>query len=313
MSSSRYPSPSPSPVLSPASSPDSFYDFDISAEDASAQIISLRKRPSVSQLSRLQSVFEASRYITKEDRRALAEETGLDVKFITIWFQNRRQSDKRKAWTRRDRAKKKENTYHRVVMVPPKPKSAISLDQAASRSEQAHMSTRSSKPRMVLASRKHHNHTELSNSASAKTKALWMYMPSSPPGAPSSPVETPRTAMTAAAHRVANAGRSLEWACAKARAENRHRNSKVKRTRSKASQPSVGLSVVASESESGQAHKTDSDEGTKVITPTSSRSPTDSASTESAAVKRPQQDDIYGKPAEDVEAALVLLQFLKGR
>lgn len=74
--SSRHPSPSPS--LAPslvASSYDIWTPFDC----LPSQISNSRKRPSLAQLQRLQTAFDTSRYITKEERNALGHEIGLYV------------------------------------------------------------------------------------------------------------------------------------------------------------------------------------------------------------------------------------------
>ncbi|KAH9065811.1 homeobox domain-containing protein [Lactarius vividus] len=192
MALSRHPSLSPTPS----------YDL---------QISNSRKRPSVAQIQRLQAIFDSSRYISKEERSALAHEIGLDVKFITVWFQNRRQSDKRKAWTKRDRARKKENTCHRIQIHTVFSKPVVSLDQIASRLERVQSPVLPDTPRAVLSIQKPGNSLEPVTPTQSKPEALWAHMPSSPPDAPSSP---PRLMSIP---RLIKSGKSLEWACARER------------------------------------------------------------------------------------------------
>ncbi|KAH8997365.1 hypothetical protein EDB92DRAFT_1415378 [Lactarius akahatsu] len=284
MALSRHPSHSSTPS----------YDF---------QISNSRKKPSVAQIQRLQAIFDSSRYINKEERSALAHEIGLDVKFITVWFQNRRQSDKRKAWTKRDRARKKENTCHRVHIRTVFSKPVVSLDQIASRLERVQSPVLPlalpNTPRAVLSTQKPGNSLEPVTPTRSKPEALWAHMPSSPPDAPSSP---PRLMTTP---RLVRSGKSLEWACAKERMGNKHRLKRDKRTRvvelQKAStrRPSA---AVKKEQESDS----DSDQDSEASTLAQSQA------TNNCSTPKSRPDDLRGKSTKDVEAAMALLQFLRG-
>jgi Homeodomain len=313
---------------SPAPSPTgSSYDLWTTLEDLPAQITNPRKRLSIAQLQRLQSVFDASHYITREERHTLAHEIGLyvprsshldpwglmpahahrDVKFITVWFQNRRQSDKRKAWTKRDRAKKKENSCQRIDTVVLKP--AISLDQIASRSERVQRPTRAEKPRSVLSSRKPENLVEPKTPTQSKPKALWAHMPSSPPEAPSSPHS--ETLQLLNAPRLVKSGKSLEWACAKARMGSKHRHTKDKRLRAVQPQttgPRRPSAAPKKEKEPDEVR----DEDVEAPASSSSHGQDDCTSPGATAAPKSPPGELCGKSTEDVEAAMVLLQFLRG-
>ena len=60
------------------------------AEEPSAADKQPRKKFSSDQLQRMKDEFTVNRYLTKEQRRALAVELGLDEIQIKIWFQNKR-------------------------------------------------------------------------------------------------------------------------------------------------------------------------------------------------------------------------------
>lgn len=74
--SPRHPSLSPSPARSPTALS---YDIWTPLEYLPAQLACSRKKPSNAQLRRLQAAFDATPYINKEERNALAHEIGLYV------------------------------------------------------------------------------------------------------------------------------------------------------------------------------------------------------------------------------------------
>ena len=229
-----------------------------------------------------------------------------DVKFITVWFQNRRQSDKRKAWTKRDRAKKKENSCQQIDTIILKP--AISLDQIASRLERVQRPARTDKPRSALSSKGPANLVEPKTPTSSKPKALWAHMPSSPPEALSSPPS--ETLQSLNAPRLVKSGKSLEWACANARMGSKHRHRKDRRIRAVQPQPTSPRrhsAIPEKEQESDE----DQDQDVEVSAPSSSQGQDDRTSPRVVApLKSP--GELSGKSTEDVEAAMVLLQFLRG-
>ena len=228
-----------------------------------------------------------------------------DVKFITVWFQNRRQSDKRKAWTKKDRAKKKENSCQPIDIVPLKP--TISLDRIASRMERVQRPVLpGNTPRAVLSPQKPRNVEEPQTPSRSKPNTLWAHMPSSPPEAPSSP---PAELLNVPC--LVKSGKSLEWACAKARVGSKHRLGKDKTRPAKRQTPTPrGLLLAAPEKEL-EVNTDDENQDVQTSTPSSSQGQHDVAP-RTTPEPGAQPRSLDGKSTEDVEAAMVLLQFLQG-
>ncbi|ETW86636.1 hypothetical protein HETIRDRAFT_431289 [Heterobasidion irregulare TC 32-1] len=179
-----------------------------------------RKRFTNLQLMMLEQLFHRTSHPTRDEREALAAEVGMESKSVTIWFQNRRQTERRatlhNATSSANAARvpvptssvpfpiqTPSTTRRRVSSIPSSSSSYFapetpfnrrpSLDHVASRSE-----LRTAPPRTP--SRRHD-----------PSKSLWDNMPSSPLAPPSPPareyVEFGKNKRT----------RTLEWACAAAR------------------------------------------------------------------------------------------------
>jgi hypothetical protein len=228
-----------------------------------------------------------------------------DVKFITVWFQNRRQSDKRKAWTKKDRAKKKENTCHKIRIHTVFSKPVVSLDQIASRLERVQSPALS-----VLSTQNPGNSLEPATPTRSKPEALWAHMPSSPPDAPSSPPSDGLQWMKTPC--PVKSGTSLEWACAKERMGNKHRLKRDKGTRLvelQRASPRRPPAALKKEQESDS----DSDQDTEAPTPSQSQATNDNGTPSGAkTASKSLPDELRGKSTKDVEAAMALLQFLRG-
>jgi hypothetical protein len=233
-----------------------------------------------------------------------------DVKFITVWFQNRRQSDKRKAWTKKDRARKKENTCHRIQIHTVFSKPVVSLDQIASRMERVQSPALSDRTRAVLSTQKPDNSLEPATPTRSRPEALWAHMPSSPPDAPSSPPSDSLRSMTTPC--LATSGKSLEWACAKERIGNKYRLKRGKGTRLiELQRASSRRSPVVLKKE--QESDSDSDQDTETPTPPQSQATSDNGTPSGAkATSESRPNELRGKSTKDVEAAMALLQFLRG-
>jgi len=232
-----------------------------------------------------------------------------DIKFITVWFQNRRQSDKRKIWTKKDRARKKENACQWIGTDIVNP--SISLDQVASRMERVQRPIHPSQPRAVLSPQKLGNLVEPKTPTQSKQDTLWAHMPSSPPEAPSSPPSDAFQLLNAPC--LVKSGKSLEWACANARVGSRHRLRKDKRfrpTKPRVLTPRRPLAAPQRDLEGNSDNELE-DEDVETSTASSSQSQNDVASGTRAETEV-RSSELGGKSTEDVEAAMVLLQFLQG-
>ena len=226
-----------------------------------------------------------------------------DIKFVTVWFQNRRQSDKRKAWTKRDRAKKKENSCQQIGARLSKP--TISLDRIASRMERVQRPVHHVKPRAVLSPQKPRNVEEPQTPSRSKPNTLWAHMPSSPPEAPSSP---PTELLNVPC--LVKSGRSLEWACAKARLGSKHRLRRDK-TRPVKRHTLTPCKLLARPEQELEINTDDEDQDVQTSTPSSSQGQLD-VSLRATVEPEALPNSLDGKSTEDVEAAMVLLQFLQG-
>lgn len=232
-----------------------------------------------------------------------------DVKFITVWFQNRRQSDKRKAWTKRDRAKKKENSCQQIDTVFLKP--AISLDQIASRMERVQRPARpdNDKGCAVLSPQKLGKLLEPQTPTQSKKNTLWAHMPSSPPEVPSSPPSDALQLLHAPC--LVKSEKSLEWACANARVGSKHRLRKDKKIQPNKSQAHSFCKPLAASEEISEGDSNDEDQSLETPTLSSSQGRHDTTSGITAEPEA-QPSELRNKSTEDVEAAMVLLRFLQG-
>ncbi|KAJ6604712.1 homeodomain transcription factor [Mycena vulgaris] len=165
-----------------------------------------RKRFSNAQIVILEQLFHNNSHPTLEERELLARYVDMEVKSVTIWFQNKRQTERR-ATSRRTH--KLDTIRNSTTTHPHRKKSSAnnsasstststsrrpSLDRVASRSE-----LRAPAPRTP--SRRHNPHAP-----------LWANMASSPIAPPFSPPARDYVEFGQGQHT-----RTLEWACARRR------------------------------------------------------------------------------------------------
>ncbi|KAI0066559.1 homeobox-domain-containing protein [Artomyces pyxidatus] len=157
----------------------------VESDGAASDSRRTRKRFTDWQLAMLEQLFHRTSHPTRDEREALARDLRMEQKSVTIWFQNRRQSERKAALHTTPNARKDAHTTPARRTTP-----RVKLDDLATRSER-----RTGLPR-----------------APDPSKSLWDNMPSSPLAPPSPPrrelVEFGR-------------GRTLEWACAAARLSGR--------------------------------------------------------------------------------------------
>lgn len=150
--------------------------------------------------------------------RVLTSSNCRELKAVNAWFQNKRRSLK-KTWSSTCGWSKGSLPENKHVRPPgglralPTRDSAVSLDRVASLHElpfkRKATTTKCPPPRVPITPRRR-------ATTAQTTKDIWELLPSSPPTRPSSPTHSePLLALEPCAKRP----RSLEWACAKARAE----------------------------------------------------------------------------------------------
>ncbi|KAG5653913.1 hypothetical protein H0H81_009505 [Sphagnurus paluster] len=165
-----------------------------------------RKRFTNDQLTMLETLFHQNSHPSRDDRDALAKLGGMETKSVTIWFQNKRQTERKVAL---NNATNSGHTHAHPTTPPMATTSSRtcrpSLDRVASRSELP-----MPPPRTPTRQRD-------------PNATLWDNMPSSPIAPPRSPP----------LHEYVGSKRTLEWACAAARLSDRHGSASRPRRRSR--------------------------------------------------------------------------------
>jgi len=188
-------------------------------------------------------------------------------------------------------------TYHFVFIC------RYDNDRIASRLERVQRPVHHDKPRVVLSPQKPRNVEEPQTPSRMKPNTLWAHMPSSPPEAPSSP-----SAELLGVPCLVKTGRSLEWACAKARLSSKHRLGRNKTRPVKRYTPTSCKLLARPEQELEiEIDTDDEDQDVQTSTPSSSQGQLEVTLRTTA-----EPRSLDGKSTEDVEAAMVLLQFLQG-
>ncbi|KAK2464891.1 hypothetical protein APHAL10511_002967 [Amanita phalloides] len=189
------------PSLSRTSSAASISSTDDAAASNFSQVIRrTRKRFTSAQLAMLENLFHRNSHPSREEREGVAKVGGMEVKSVTIWFQNKRQTERRVALLNSDTLV---STTSLVTIKGPQPSapthspssSRPCLDRVASRTE-----LRTLAPRTPTRRR-------------SPRANLWDNMPSSPITSPISP--PPLEYLELAKNQRVK--RTLEWACAAAR------------------------------------------------------------------------------------------------
>ncbi|KAG1864734.1 hypothetical protein DFJ58DRAFT_772622 [Suillus subalutaceus] len=184
----------------------------------------IRRRNTPQQLNALQQLLELTPHPTREQRLALAAELDMELKSVTNWFQNRRQTEKRKSlvWNENNPPKIHAPQSRRLKQRHPNKSISsfsVSLDKIAQLSE------RPSSPSLLLSANRAPltpftpRATNVRGQSSPSPSELWKHIPSSPAVPQSSPgAEEARLAGLPSRSKT---WRSLEWACLKARRDRR--------------------------------------------------------------------------------------------
>lgn len=209
-----------------------------------------RKRFTQAQIVKLEQLFHETSHPTREQRENLANECDLELRSVTVWFQNKRQTERKSALV-------STSTTSGLPMSASQPSSSLtrpkigssstssnryshsrlrtqsltarpSLDDVASRSE--YRAQPSTPPRKSL-------------SSSSQGYALWENMPSSPIEPPSNSPEATRVFVEFGRKGKLKRTRTLEWACAAARLSDRksHHGHHKREERDDLDQSNLGL------------------------------------------------------------------------
>ncbi|KAH7927284.1 homeobox-domain-containing protein [Leucogyrophana mollusca] len=279
-----------------------------------------RRRITAAQRGALEQMFDVKSHPSREERLALATEIGMEVKSVTNWFQNRRQTNKRRssAWDgnealrqNRVKARAQLKSSRSAGNKPSLCRSARPMRPSVSLDHIAELSERPSAPSLVISSVP--NRPPLTprkaNTSSrpplSNARDIWKYMASSPIAPQSSPgAEEARMAILPSR---AKTWRSLEWACLKARRGNQGDDDDEL--------PCLPHTVRFVDSDGD----TDTSESDEAITPDSSvnLSPHGDFSPKALGSGRQRKNkenepfiDTSIRQSQDVEAAMVLLGFM---
>ncbi|KAI0719985.1 hypothetical protein C8T65DRAFT_634513 [Cerioporus squamosus] len=272
-----------------------------------------RRRLAPSQTSTLVSVFEVKTHPSREERALLAAELGMEMKAVNSWFQNKRRSLK-KTWQGIGGWSKGSLPENKHVRPMGGPKtlapndSALSLDHVASLRELPY------KQKSAASSRCPHPRVPITPKRRAcafdASREIWELLPSSPPTRPSSPSRgEPVLALDPCARRL----RSLEWACARARAS-RRTSVRAKNLRTAAEEdgdvPMLVLDSTPARKSSSSGDDTETEEEDEAITPNVSTEllPPFIVSGSSESDGEDVKQLVPGKHT-DMEAAIALLGF----
>ncbi|KAM6498830.1 homeodomain transcription factor [Amanita muscaria] len=161
-----------------------------------------RKRFTSAQLAMLETLFHRNSHPTREEREGVARTGAMEVKSVTIWFQNKRQTERRVA----------------LLNSTDTGRSLVTTTALASTSNRTHsptFSTASSRPSLDSVASRTELRTSTPHTPTRRRDLggnLWDNMPSSPIASPISP---PSEYVEIAKNQRVR--RTLEWACAAAR------------------------------------------------------------------------------------------------
>ncbi|EPQ60089.1 homeobox-domain-containing protein [Gloeophyllum trabeum ATCC 11539] len=195
-------------------------DTTISSESARRT----RKRFTHEQLAMLEQLFHQCSHPTRQQREALADQAGMEIRSVTIWFQNKRQSERKVALRNSTNTTRSLSSSDNSASVSSSLKAGKAMLRPQSRVH-SHSHSRASAPSRILSLDEIASRSELRiQPPSTPTRrpnprpnaTLWDSMLSSPIQSPSSPV---REYHYIEFGKTKNAGnrKTLEWACAVAR------------------------------------------------------------------------------------------------
>ncbi|KAF9650469.1 homeobox-domain-containing protein [Thelephora ganbajun] len=187
-----------------------------------------RKRFTQAQIVKLEQLFHETSHPTREQRENLANECDLELRSVTVWFQNKRQTERKSALT-------STSTTSGLPFSNSQPSSSLtrpkigSSSTSSNRHSHSRLRTQSLTGRPSLddvASRSEYRAQpptppRKSLPSSSPGYALWENMPSSPIEPPSNSPETTRVFVEFGRKGKLRRTKTLEWACAAARLSDR--------------------------------------------------------------------------------------------
>ncbi|KIK30231.1 hypothetical protein PISMIDRAFT_671384 [Pisolithus microcarpus 441] len=182
-----------------------------------------RRRNTREQIEVLQKVYAITAHPSRGQRQSLASELGMELKSVTNWFQNKRQTCRKKSLAYKENVPSNHRTERPILgsnHISQKAAARSSVSRSTvSLDEVAELSERSTRLRQSVATTPFSlgtSNIQKEVSTPRRSADLWKYMPSSPLTPYSSPhwKEADRSS-------EAKVFRSLEWACLRARRENR--------------------------------------------------------------------------------------------
>ncbi|KAK7695239.1 hypothetical protein QCA50_002429 [Cerrena zonata] len=208
-----------------------------------------RKRFSGAQLVMLEDLFHTCSHPTREQRESLARKAGLELRSVTVWFQNKRQTERKVALGNATNVHdltsgpSTSRVIQRTVSAKTQPRLSrnspsassitslrdhhrprlaehrrVSLDSVATRNERPQLNWQPQTPTRTRT----YSFPDLSNSSrtlkpSTPSRQLWEKMPSSP-ASPDSPTRDKGVELVYLGLGArTKSKRTLEWACAAAR------------------------------------------------------------------------------------------------
>lgn len=187
----------------------------------STHVVYVRRRNTREQTEALQKVYAMTAHPSRGQRQSLADELGMELKSVTNWFQNKRQTSRKKSLSYKENIPPKHRTdrlswdsdhiSRKAASKSSVSRSTISLDEIAELSER---STRLRQSAVRTPFSLGISDIQKEVSTPRRSADLWERMPSSPltPHSPPIREETDTSSET-------KVFRSLEWACLRARKE----------------------------------------------------------------------------------------------
>ncbi|GBE77364.1 homeobox-domain-containing protein [Sparassis crispa] len=229
-------------------------DTSVSSQNNADVIRRTRKRFTNVQLMMLEHLYHETSHPTREQREGLARSAELETRSVTVWFQNKRQTERRVALhnattgapqsalystpsdsTKHPRPARRASTDKHTHTQRPLLAGHLSLDRVAARSERpsAPYPSRTPSPLSTFSPAPTVPTTPPKRSAS-----LWEMLPSSPMVSPSALDPKAERTLVDFGRRRLHGMRTLEWACAAARVEGRVEKEPVQEQESAEREPS---------------------------------------------------------------------------